>query len=85
MKVFLTFAELLTVAGYLDRSHVVGTKWRFLYEIFKEFNAEPDGQYHVAKIVQAFCDPTQWIGRESACKQVMNTLNEGLAYGMMRI
>jgi len=78
-------AELLTVAGYPEKSLVVGTKWRFLYAIFKEFNDEPNGQYHVAKIVQAFCDPTQWIGRESTRIQVVNTLNEGLAYVSLQL
>jgi len=73
-------AELLRNAGYPEKSLVRGTKWRFLYEIFKEFNDKPDGQLHVAKIVQAFCDPTQWIGKESIHKQTMDTLNAGLLY-----
>lgn len=78
-------AELLRVAGYSEKSHVVGTKWRFLYEIFTALNVRADGQYHIAKIVQVFCDPTRWIGRESMRKQVMNILNEGLAYVNMQL
>jgi len=73
-------AELLRNAGYADKSMVTGTKWRFLYELFKEFNDKQDGQLHIAKIVQAFCDPTQWIGREAGHKQVMDTLNAGLIH-----
>ncbi|MBA7608930.1 hypothetical protein ES703_16115 [subsurface metagenome] len=73
-------AELLRIAGYPEKSRVVGTKWRYLYEVFTEFNDESEGQYHIAKIIQAFCDPTQWIGRESFRQQVMNNLNEGLIY-----
>lgn len=72
--------ELLRIAGYPEKSRVIGTKWRYLYDVFTEFSDKPDGQYHIAKIIQAFCDPTQWISRESVRKQVMNTLNEGLAY-----
>lgn len=72
--------ELLRVAGYPEKSLVIGTKWRYLYDVFTEFNDKPQGQYHVAKIIQAFCDPTQWIGREPVRKQVMNTLNDGLLY-----
>lgn len=73
-------AELLKVAGYPEKSQLAGTKWRFLYATFKELQDKPDGQYHVAKIVQTFCDSTRWIGRSSQHKQVMNTLNEGLAH-----
>ena len=73
-------AELLRVAGYPHKSQLAGTKWRYLYAIFKEFQDKPDGQYHVAKIVQIFCDPTRWIRRLSEHKQVMNIMNEGLAY-----
>ncbi|MGD0794093.1 MAG: hypothetical protein ABR958_00665 [Dehalococcoidales bacterium] len=73
-------AELLRNAGYPEKGFVVGTKWRFLYEIFKEFNNKPEGQYHIAKIVQAFCEPTQWIGRSSENKKVMDILNEGLLH-----
>ena len=72
--------ELLRVAGYREKSQVAGTKWRFLYATLKAFQDKPDGQYHVAKIVQTFCEPTRWIGSSSQHKQVMNTLNEGLAY-----
>jgi len=78
-------AELLTVAGYAERSRVVGTKWRFLYEIFKDLNLMSDGQYHVAKIVQTFCDPTRWIGRDQDRKQVMNTINEALIYANLQL
>jgi len=73
-------AELLRNTGYPEKSLVTGTKWRFLYEIFKEFNDKTDGQLHIDKIVQTFCDPTQWIGKESIHKQVMDILNEGLFY-----
>lgn len=72
--------ELLRIAGYPEKSRVIGTKWRYLYEVFTEFNDKPDGQYHIAKIIQAFCDPTQWIDKESVRKQMMNTLNAGLVY-----
>ena len=73
-------AELLRNAGFPEKSLVTGTKWRFLYEIFKEFNEKPDGQLHIAKIVQTFCDPTQWIGKDSIRKQVTDILNTGLTY-----
>ena len=72
--------ELLRNAGYPEKSALTGTKWRFLYELFKQFNDKPDGQLHIAKIVQAFCGPTQWIGDESTHKEVMNKLNTGLTY-----
>ena len=78
-------SELLTVAGYSGRSQVVGTKWRFLYDIFKDLNVKPDGQYHVAKIVQTFCDATRWIGREEDRKQVMNSFNEALRYANLQL
>jgi len=78
-------AELLRVAGYPEKSQVVGTKWRFLYATFKEFNDQPEGQYHVAKIVQTFCDPTQWIGRESMRKQILNSLNEALIHANLQL
>lgn len=71
-------AELLAIAGYSKGSLVQGTKWRFLYETFKRFQIEADGQYHVAKVIQVFCDPTQWIGRSSNHRQALEILNEGL-------
>ena len=30
-------SEMLRIAGYPEKSEVEGTKWRFLYETFKEF------------------------------------------------
>jgi hypothetical protein len=78
-------ARLIKTAGYPERSQLVGTKWRFLYEIFIEFNSKPNGQYDIAKIVQTFCDPTQWINNESTHKRVMNTLNEGLSHVKLQL
>jgi len=73
-------AELLRIAGYPEKSRVVGTKWRYLYDVFTEFNDMPGGQYDIAKIIQAFCEPTQWIGREHLRKEVMDAINEGLIH-----
>ncbi len=78
-------AELLRNAGYPDKSMVTGTKWRFLYELLKEFNDKPDGQFHVARIVEVFCEPTRWIGKETVHKQVMDTLNAGLIHVNLQI
>jgi len=78
-------SELITVAGYPEKSIVIGTKWKFLYAIFKEFNARTDGQYHISKIVQYFCDPTRWIGKGLIHKEAMNKLNEGLAYVKLQL
>jgi len=72
--------EFFSVAGYPNIRHDGSTKWRFVYATLKDFNSKPDGQYHIAKIIQAFCDPTQWIGRDDARKQVMSSLNEALIY-----
>jgi len=77
--------ELFSVAGYPQIRHDGGTKWRFLYATFKEFNDQPEGQYHVAKIVQTFCDPTQWIGRDSMRKQVVNSLNGALIHANLQL
>jgi hypothetical protein len=78
-------AELLRIAGYPEKSSITGTKWRFLYEIFKEFNDKPNGQLHIAKIVQAFCDPTRWIGEETRRKQVLDILNKGLIHVSLQL
>jgi len=72
--------EFFSVAGYPDIIHDGSTKWKFVYGSLKDLNSKPDGQYHVAKIIQAFCDPTQWIGRDDVRKQVMSNLNEALIY-----
>ena len=72
--------ELFNIAGYPHIRHDGSTKWRFVYAVFKDLNSKPDGQYHVAKIIQTFCDPTQWIGRDDLRKRIMNTLNEALIH-----
>lgn len=72
--------ELFTIAGYPHIKHDGSTKWRFVYAVFKDLNSKPDGQYHVAKIIQTFCDPTQWIGRDDLRKRIINTLNEALIH-----
>lgn len=72
--------EFFNVVGYPNIRHDGSTKWRFVYATLKDLNSKPDGQYHVAKIIQAFCDPTQWIGIDDARKQVMNNLNEALIH-----
>ncbi len=77
--------ELLRIAGYSKESLFAGTKWRFLYGTFKQFQASLDGQYHIAKVIQAFCDPTQWIGRLSSHKQALDTLDEGLIYVNLQV
>ncbi len=78
-------AELLRIAGYQDRSSFEGTKWRFLYGLFKEFNDKPDGPLHIAKIVQTFSAPTQWIGNEAQRRQVMDVINEGLVHASLQL
>lgn len=72
--------EFFSVAGYPNIRHNGSTKWRFVYAALKDLNSKLDGQYHVAKIIQTFCDPTQWIGRDEVRKQVMNKLNEALIH-----
>lgn len=72
--------ELLSIAGYPHIKHDGSTKWRFVYDVFKDLNSKPDGQYHVAKIIQTFCDPTQWIGRDDLRKRIINTLNKALIH-----
>jgi hypothetical protein len=78
-------SELIRNAGYLEKSGLTGTKWRYLYDLFKEFNNKPNGQLHIAKIVQLFCSPTQWIERESDRKNVINKINEGLIYTNLQV
>lgn len=70
--------DLFETEGYPHLRHDGSTKWRFIYNAFKNLNNDPDGQYHVAKIIQAFCEPTRWIGKEYLHKEVMNELNQGL-------
>ncbi len=73
--------ELFNIAGYPEIKHDGSTKWRFVYEVFKFLNnKQPYGQYEVAKVIQAFCDPTQWIGKENDWKQAMNKINKALIY-----
>lgn len=72
--------EFFSVAGYSNIRHDGSTKWRFVYAGLKGLNSKPDGQYHVAKIIQAFCDPTQWIGIDDVRRKVMNNLNQALIH-----
>lgn len=72
--------ELFSIAGYSYIRRDNSTKWRFVYAVFKDLNRKPNGQYHVAKIIQTFCDPTQWIGKDNLRKKVMNELNEALIH-----
>ena len=78
-------AELIRISGYPEKSRVVGTKWRYLYEVFTDFNDKPSGRYAIAKIVQVFCERTQWIDRESVWKQVLDKINAGLIYVALQL
>jgi hypothetical protein len=78
-------SEMISNAGYPECSKVIGTKWRFLYDLFKDFNDKPNGQLHIAKIIQVFCDPTKWIGREPERKNVVNQINEGLLFVHLQV
>jgi hypothetical protein len=73
-------SELLRNAGYPNKSKLTGTKWRYLYELFKEFNVHPDTRNDILKIIQTFCDPTQWIGHRNEFLKILNNLNEGLVH-----
>lgn len=78
-------SELIKSAGYPDKSMVTGTKWRFLYALFKEFNKRRGGRYRIAEIIQNFSDPTRWIDQETNHKQAMHTLNKGLFYTNLQL
>ena len=78
-------SEILKNAGYPEHSIVIGTKWRFLYELFKNFNDQPNGQLHIAKIIQIFCTPTKWIGREPDRVRSINEINEALLFVNLQV
>ena len=78
-------SEIISNAGYPEKSELFGTKWRFVYDLFKDFNNEPNGQLHIAKIVQIFCDPTKWIGREPERKNIINQINEALEFVNLQV
>lgn len=78
-------ADLLVAAGYPERAAVQGTKWRYLYSTFLDFNQTSDDRYHIGKIVQTFCDPTEWIGNESARRKAVDSLNDGLAHVKLQV
>jgi len=78
-------SEMISNAGYPEKSAFFGTKWRFVYDLFKDFNNQPNGQLHIAKIIQVFCDPTKWIGREPERKNVVNQINEALLFVNLQV
>jgi hypothetical protein len=78
-------SELINNAGYPEKSSLLGTKWRFLYDLFKNFNNQPNGQLHIAKIIQLFCDPTRWIGRETQRTVAINQINEALVFVSLQV
>ncbi len=77
--------EFLKVAGYPEKSRILGTKWRHIYNIFKEFNDKLESRYNIVKIIQTFCNPTRWIGREATRKQIIDRLNDGLIYVRLQL
>ncbi len=81
----LEISEILKNAGYPEHSIVIGTKWKFLYDLFKDFNNQPNGHLHIAKIIQIFCAPTKWIGREPNRVRVLNEINEALIYVNLQV
>ncbi|MBE0415013.1 MAG: hypothetical protein IBX36_00525 [Dehalococcoidia bacterium] len=72
--------EFFAKAGYPQIKHDGSTKWRFIYQELKDLNAQPDGQYHVAKIIQEFCNPLEWISEEEQRMRVSNDLNRVLMH-----
>jgi hypothetical protein len=62
------------------------SKAQYLYRIFKYLNGSPlEGQYTVAKIIEAFVDPTWWINNEDKRHEIMNKINNGLIHMKMQL
>jgi hypothetical protein len=78
-------SELIDNAGYPEKRGVLGTKWRYLYELFKDFNNTPNGQLHIAKIIQVYCDPTKWIGQETNRIALISEINKGLQFVRLQV
>jgi hypothetical protein len=79
----LTVAEIsmfLKNVGYSDVSIVVGTKWKFIYNVFKNIKKDELGCSKLLNIIQLFCDPTRWIGRESEYLNTIDQINEALQF-----
>jgi hypothetical protein len=73
--------ELLKNTGtYQVKRNDGGSKAQYLYRIFKDLNGSLllQGPYEVAKIIEAFVDPTWWINNEDKRHEIMNKINNGL-------
>jgi hypothetical protein len=72
-------SEIIFKAGYPEKITIFGTKWIFLYNFFKDLNAQPNGQIYIICIIQAFCDSERWIDKELEWTNVINRLNRALS------
>jgi uncharacterized protein (TIGR02391 family) len=80
IKTGTEITEFFRVAGYPEIQHDGGTKWKFVYRVLLNFNRQKDGQYEIAKIIQKFADPLQFIGRENERLEVIDHINMALLH-----
>jgi uncharacterized protein (TIGR02391 family) len=77
--------EFFRKAGFPSIRHDGTTKWRFVYAALQELQAQPQGQYKVAKIVEQLSDPQEYFGQSDYHQQIIEQLNEVLAFYSLEV
>ncbi len=72
--------ELFRKAGFPEIVHDGSTKWRFVYAELENLQKESSGPYNIAKIIEKLCDPQEYFGNANYHKEVLNKVNEILAF-----
>lgn len=72
--------ELFRKAGFPEIRHDRSTKWRFVYHALELIQQQPYGPYNVLKVVEALCNPEEFIGKPEEQQQILGKVNEILRF-----
>lgn len=67
-------------AGFPSIRHDGTTKWRFVYNVFKQLQSDSYGAYQIAKVIEHLCNPEEHFGDAEGHKRVVSQVNEILSF-----
>lgn len=71
---------LFRKAGFPEIQHDGSTKWRFVCWALEQLNQQSYGPYNVLKVVEALCNPEEFIGEPERQERVLARVNEILRF-----
>lgn len=72
--------ELFRKAGFPEIRHDGSTKRWFVYQALQQVHQQHYGPYNVLKVIEALCNPEEFIGKPQVQQQVLEKVNEILRF-----